>query len=296
MTAQILDGVALANQMQTEAANGVQLLLQQGLLAPTLAVVLVGNDPASQLYVKHKRQACANVGIISRAVDLPENTSETELLQIISALNADTTVHGILVQLPLPQHINSNKIIAAVDPNKDVDGLHPYNLGWLTLGEPVFHSCTAHGIMTLLRHYLDLEFKGVAATIISHSILVGKPLALELLNVNATVNVCHAFTKNLKTYVENADLLIAAAGVAEMVKGDWIKPGAIVVDVGTNHLPDGKLVGDIEFIAAKEQASWITPVPGGVGPMTVAALMQNTLRAAKRATATRAPARGATDI
>jgi methylenetetrahydrofolate dehydrogenase (NADP+)/methenyltetrahydrofolate cyclohydrolase len=280
MSAKILHGEKTAAQIREYVVIKVKDMLSKGLRAPGLAVVIVGDDPASKIYVQKKRKICYQVGIISHDYDLPAATSQEKLLQLIDELNNDQEVNGILIQLPLPKHIDVNKIIESINPAKDVDGFHPYNLGLLAAGTPRFAPCTPRGIMTLLKKNINKDLQGIAATIIGHSNIVGKPMALELLNANATVSVCHVFTQDIKPYVAQADLLIVAAGVPELVKGNWIKPGAIVIDVGANLMPNNKLVGDVEFDVAKERASWITPVPGGVGPMTIATLMENTLLAA----------------
>lgn len=280
MTAKILNGTLLAKQIRAEVAFGVKGRLVRNLPAPGLAVVIVGEDPASKLYVSKKCKACAEVGIISEKYELPATTSEAELLNLIEKLNYHIDVDGILVQLPLPKHIDTNKVLELIKLDKDVDGFHPYNLGRLAQGCPFMSPCTSRGIMTLLQKNIDRDLQGIDATVIGHSIIVGKPMALELLAVNATVSICHKYTKDIKPYIAKADLLISATGVTELIKGDWIKEGAIVVDAGISRLANGKIVGDVEFEKAKQRASWITPVPGGVGPMTVATLMQNTLFAA----------------
>lgn len=280
MTAKILDGKAMAQQIRNEVAAGVKARLENGLRAPGLAVVIVGEDPASKVYVGGKRKACAEVGIVSKNYDLPADTSEQKVLEIIDELNEDETIDGILIQLPLPKQINPIKVLDRIKPDKDVDGFHPFNIGSLAVGRPQLCPCTPHGVMTLLKRNIDRKLEGINAVIIGHSNIVGKPMALELLNENATVSVCHVFTDDIKSYIAKADLLIVAVGVPHLIKGDWIKDGAIVVDVGINRLDDGRLVGDVEFDVAKEKASWITPVPGGVGPMTIATLMENTLFAA----------------
>ena len=282
MTAKLLDGKATAKQIHKEIATGVQTRLAQGLRAPGLAVIIIGENPASKVYVTAKLKACAEVGIISKNFDLPTKTTEQELLRIIEQLNADTTIDGILVQAPLPKHINTEKVFETIKPDKDVDGFHPYNLGRLALTQPILAPCTPRGIMTLLKRNIALNLEGVNAVIIGHSNVVGKPMALELLAANTTVTVCNAFTDDIKQHIAKADLLIVATGVPHLVKGDWIKAGAIVIDVGITRLPDGELIGDVEFNVAKEKASWITPVPGGVGPMTIATLMENTLFAANK--------------
>jgi methylenetetrahydrofolate dehydrogenase (NADP+) / methenyltetrahydrofolate cyclohydrolase len=279
-TAKILDGKTLADQIFKEVASKVKARLAKGLRAPGLAVMIVGGDPASKIYVGKKRKACYEIGFRSKDYDLPAQTTETELLALIDKLNHDHEVDGILVQMPIPRHLNANKILDRIAPNKDVDGFHPYNVGCLVQSRSTLCPCTPHGVMTLLRHNIGSDLQGVDATVIGHSNVVGKPMALELLAANATVSICHIFTKDIKPYVAKADLLIVAVGKPELIKGAWIKTGAIVVDIGINRLPDGKIVGDVEFEVAKERASWITPVPGGVGPMTVATLMENTLFAA----------------
>lgn len=280
MVAKILDGKSLADKIHQEIAGKVKERLLKGLRSPGLAVIIMGSDPASKIYVGKKRQTCQQVGFLSKDYNLPEDTTEADLLKLIDKLNDDEEVDGILVQSPLPKHINFTKVIDRIKPDKDVDGFHPYNVGCLATNRPVLSPCTPKGIITLLRRSLGYSLQGIDATIIGHSNVVGKPMALELLAENATVSVCHVFTKDVKPYVEKADLLIVAVGKAELIKGAWIKEGAIVVDVGINRLPDGKIVGDVEFSVAKERAGWITPVPGGVGPMTVATLIENTLFAA----------------
>ena len=280
MTAKILDGKAMAKQIRSEVTAGVKERLDNGLRAPGLAVVIVGADPASQIYVGGKRKACAETGIISKNYDLPADTSEDKILGIIDELNADETIDGILIQLPLPEHINPIKVLDRIKPDKDVDGFHPFNIGSLAVGRPQLCPCTPHGVMTLLKRNIDRKLEGINAVIIGHSNIVGKPMALELLAENATVSICHVFTDDIKPHIARADLLVVGVGVPHLVKGDWIKEGAIVVDIGINRLSDGSIVGDVEFDVAKEKASWITPVPGGVGPMTIATLMENTLFAA----------------
>lgn len=280
MTAKILDGKVLAEQIFKEIGSSVKARLAKGLRAPGLAVIIVGEDQASQIYVNRKRKACSEIGFVSKDYNLSFETTELELLTLIDSLNNDVEVDGILVQMPLPKHINPIKILDYIKPDKDVDGFHPYNIGCLAEARPILSPCTPRGVMTLLQRNIGNDLQGIDATIIGHSNVVGKPMALELLAVNATVSVCHIFTKDIKSYVAKADLLIVAVGKPELIKGEWIKKGAIVVDIGINRLPNGKIVGDVEFEIAKEYASWITPVPGGVGPMTVASLMENTLFAA----------------
>jgi methylenetetrahydrofolate dehydrogenase (NADP+)/methenyltetrahydrofolate cyclohydrolase len=279
MTANILDGKAIAKQIRQEIKRQVEMRLAQGLRAPGLAVVLVGENPASQIYVRHKRNACAEVGIFSKAFDLPVETSQEALLELLDQLNADNEIDGILVQLPLPAHIDSELVIERIVPEKDVDGFHPYNVGRLALRMPRLRSCTPKGVMTLLSH-TDKELAGLDAIIIGQSNIVGRPMALELLAARCTITVCHSRTRELAKKVQAADIVVAAVGKPAFVSGDWIKPGAIVIDVGMNRLADRRLVGDVDFTTASQRASWITPVPGGVGPMTVASLLENTLQAA----------------
>jgi methylenetetrahydrofolate dehydrogenase (NADP+) / methenyltetrahydrofolate cyclohydrolase len=280
MTAKIIDGKQIAAQIKQEVAVGVKARITKGLRAPGLAVVIVGENPASKIYVSSKRKSCIEVGMISKEFNLLEKTSEAELLRLIDDLNADETIDGILIQLPLPAHIDSNKVLERIKPDKDVDGFHPYNQGRLAVGRPMLRPCTPKGIMTMLQRSDIPPLKGMEAVIIGASNIVGKPMALELLAEFCTVTVCHVFTKDIKPHIRNADLLVAAAGVPHLIKGEWIKEGAVVIDVGINRLQDGSIVGDIEYEAAKERAGWISPVPGGVGPMTVATLIENTLYAA----------------
>jgi len=279
MTAKILDGKAIAAQLRQKIQQQVQARLEQGLRAPGLAVVLVGNNQASQIYVRNKRNACQKAGILSKYIDLPENTSQETLLTLLDQLNEDNEIDGILVQLPLPSHIESELMIERILPEKDVDGFHPYNVGRLTLHIPVLHACTSQGVMTLLAH-TGVKLEGLDAIVIGQSSIVGRPITLELLEANCTVTGCHKYTRNLADKVRNADIVVAAVGKPHLIQGDWIKPGAIVIDVGINRLDDGRLVGDVDFEMALQRASWITPVPGGVGPMTVACLLENTLQAA----------------
>lgn len=278
MTATLIDGLAVSASLKQQVADQIAQRVEQGKRAPGLAVVLVGSDPASEVYVGKKRQACAAIGIESVAHDLPAETKEDELLALIDRLNQDDSVDGILVQLPLPAHIDSTKVLERIDPTKDVDGFHPYNVGRLSQRIPVLRSCTPAGIMTLLKHY-NLNVKGMHAVIVGASNIVGRPMCMELLLAGATTTVCHRFTEDLKHHVSQADLLIVAVGKRGIVDSDWIKPGAIVIDVAMNRLDNGKLAGDLDFDTAASKASYITPVPGGVGPMTVATLMENTLYA-----------------
>ncbi len=283
MPASIIDGKAMALSIRAELAQQALRLASKG-VKPGLAVVLVGTDPASQVYVKMKRKACAEAGIESLAHDLAGDASEKTLLELIARLNADGAVHGILVQLPLPKHIDEKKVLLAIDPAKDVDGFHPVNVGLLALGEPCFAPCTPAGIIALIES-TGKKIEGASAVVLGRSNIVGKPVAAMLIKRNATVTVCHSKTADLAGEVGRADILVAAIGRPGFVKGPWIKPGAVVIDVGINRLPDGKLAGDVDFKGAVERASAITPVPGGVGPMTIAMLLKNTVEAAGRSTA-----------
>ncbi|WP_148716923.1 bifunctional methylenetetrahydrofolate dehydrogenase/methenyltetrahydrofolate cyclohydrolase FolD [Chitinolyticbacter meiyuanensis] len=278
MSAQILDGKVISQEIIRDVRARVDARVASGRRAPALAVVLVGSDPASQVYVGNKKRQCENAGITSIAHDLPADTREEDLLALVRQLNEDDNVDGILVQLPLPKHLDADKIIELIDPKKDVDGFHPYNIGRLALKMPLLRPCTPRGVMTLLER-TGIDLVGKDAVIVGASNIVGRPQALELLLARATVTVCHSKTRDLAAKVAGADVVVAGVGIPEFVKGEWIKPGAIVIDVGINRLESGKLVGDVEFAAAAERASWITPVPGGVGLMTVATLMQNTLDA-----------------
>lgn len=283
MTARILDGKRIAQEVLARIGQRVALRIAAGEPAPGLAVVLVGSDPASAVYVRNKRRACAEIGFRSLDFDLPAETSQAELMALVDRLNADPAVHGILVQSPLPPHIDEDALVDRIDPAKDVDGFHPENVGRLVLRRLGLRPCTPKGVMTLLGH-TDRPVRGRHAVIVGVSNHVGRPLALELMIAGATVTSCHKFTRDLAGFVGRADILVVAAGKPGLVKGDWIKPGAVVIDVGINRLDDGRLVGDVEFAPAAERASWITPVPGGVGPVTVATLMENTLEAAEAAT------------
>ncbi|MDF0605169.1 bifunctional methylenetetrahydrofolate dehydrogenase/methenyltetrahydrofolate cyclohydrolase FolD [Neisseriaceae bacterium TC5R-5] len=280
MVAKLIDGKAVATKLIEEIGREVALRITAGKRAPTLAVILIGEDPASSVYVTHKKRACQTAGINSLAYDLPVTTSQTELLNIIDKLNNDAKVDGILVQLPLPQQIDPQAVIERIDPRKDVDGFHPYNMGRLAIKMPLLRPCTPRGVMILLKTY-GIDPKGKKVVIIGASNIVGRPQALEMLLARATVTVCHSATENLAQEISTADIVIAAVGIPNFVKGEWVKPGAIVIDVGINRLSNGKLCGDVEFSTASARASMITPVPGGVGPMTVATLLQNTLDAAK---------------
>ena len=276
----IIDGNKIAQEVRNQVREDALNFKEKTGIVPGLAVILVGEDPASQVYVGRKAKACAEVGFLSREYKLPAVTTEAKLLNIISELNADQAIHGILVQLPLPQHISTNKIIAAIDPQKDVDGFHPYNVGGLVSGNPLFVPCTPRGIMELISR-TGIELAGKEAVVVGRSNIVGKPMALLLLAQHATVTICHSRTKDLPSVTRRADVLIAAVGKAEMIKANMIKEGAIVIDVGVNRLENGKLVGDVAFNEVAARASHITPVPGGVGPMTIAMLMKNTLDAAR---------------
>jgi methylenetetrahydrofolate dehydrogenase (NADP+)/methenyltetrahydrofolate cyclohydrolase len=281
MTAKIIDGKAVSAEMEEEMKVQVEELKASG-IHPGLAVVLVGEDPASKVYVGRKRKSCERLGIASFEYKLPEETTEDYLLNLIAELNARKDVHGILVQLPLPKHIDSKKVLVAIDPAKDVDGFHPVNVGNLFVDESSLPPCTPAGVMELLKR-AGVELKGKNAVVVGRSNIVGKPVSIMLLKEHATVTICHSRTADLPGVCRSADVLVAAVGKAEMIKGDWVKPGAVVIDVGVNRLDDGKLAGDVEFAAAAERASAITPVPGGVGPMTIAMLMKNTISAAKAA-------------
>jgi methylenetetrahydrofolate dehydrogenase (NADP+)/methenyltetrahydrofolate cyclohydrolase len=282
MSAKILDGKALAARIKTELASEVGDLRAQG-VEPGLAVVLVGEDPASQIYVRNKTASCAQAGIRTFDHRLPSTTPQAELLALVAKLNADPAVDGILIQLPLPRGLDAREILPTVDPRKDVDGIHPDNLGRLVMGEPRFVACTPAGIMKLIEESnLGTSLAGVNAVVIGRSSMVGKPMAALLTNADATVTICHSKTRELAAVVARADLVVAAVGRPEMIRGDWIKPGAVVIDVGINRRDDGKLLGDVEFAPAAARASAITPVPGGVGPMTIAMLLVNTVTAARR--------------
>jgi methylenetetrahydrofolate dehydrogenase (NADP+)/methenyltetrahydrofolate cyclohydrolase len=278
MAAKIIDGKTIAQQVRLEVAEKVKQRLAEGKRAPGLAVVLVGEDPASQIYVGSKRRACEEVGFVSRSYDLSATTSESELLALIDTLNNDSDIDGILVQLPLPAGIDNVKVLERIAPDKDVDGFHPYNVGRLCQRAPLLRPCTPRGIITLLERY-QIDTYGLNAVVVGASNIVGRPMSLELLLAGCTTTVTHRFTKDLRHHIEHADLLVVAVGKPGFIPGDWIKPGAIVIDVGINRLDNGKVVGDVEFDVAAKRAAWITPVPGGVGPMTVATLIQNTLQA-----------------
>jgi methylenetetrahydrofolate dehydrogenase (NADP+)/methenyltetrahydrofolate cyclohydrolase len=277
----IIDGNRVAQELRSEIKDKVRVLHKERGTIPGLAVILVGEDPASRIYVRKKTEDCEEVGFYSREFKLPGDTEESRLLAIIDELNRDGEIHGILVQLPLPKHINRNAVLEAIDPRKDVDGFHPYNVGRLFTGDPFHHACTPFGIIELLNRY-NIEIEGTNAVIVGRSNIVGKPLAMMLLTRHATVTVCHTKTRDLAEVTRRADILVAAAGSIEMIKGDMVRDGAVVIDVGINRRDDGKLVGDVAFSEVVDKASFITPVPGGVGPMTRAMLLSNTFEAALR--------------
>ncbi|WNL44003.1 bifunctional methylenetetrahydrofolate dehydrogenase/methenyltetrahydrofolate cyclohydrolase FolD [Dyella sp. BiH032] len=280
MSARIIDGKRIAKELLDRIGRRVAERKAQGLAEPGLAVVLVGDDPASAVYVRNKRAACKQVGFRSFGYDLPASTTQEALFTLIDQLNADPAVHGILVQSPLPEHIDEDALVDRIDPAKDVDGFQAINIGRLVLRRFGLRPCTPRGVMTLLGH-TDRPVRGQHAVVVGVSNHVGRPLLLELLIAGCTTTACHKFTRDLESHVRQADIVIVAAGKPGLVKGEWIKPGAVVIDVGINRLEDGRLVGDVEFGPASERASWITPVPGGVGPMTVATLLENTLEAAE---------------
>jgi methylenetetrahydrofolate dehydrogenase (NADP+)/methenyltetrahydrofolate cyclohydrolase len=267
-------------RLTNDIAARVAARTASGLAQPALAAILIGDNPASQVYVRNKRRTTMAAGMRSVTQDLPATTSQAELLDLIAALNADPSVNGVMVQLPLPKHIDGDLVTEAIDPVKDIDGFHPYNIGRLVLKRPLLRPCTPYGCMTLLRETGE-ELAGKHAVIIGQSNIVGRPMALELLMARCTVTICHSATRDLPGLVGQADIVVAGIGKANFVPGDWIKPGAIVIDVGINRTPDGTLCGDVDFASAQERAAWITPVPGGVGPMTIATLLENTLRAAE---------------
>ncbi len=281
MTAQNIDGTLISQTVRSEVAARVKARVAAGLRAPGLAVVLVGEDPASQVYVGSKRRACEEVGFVSKSFDLPASTSEEELLALIDELNNDNEIDGILVQLPLPAGIDTTHVLERIHPEKDVDGFHPYNVGRLAQRIPKLRSCTPKGIITLLDRY-NIELRGKHAVVVGASNIVGRPMTLELLLAGCTTTTCHRFTKDLESHVRQADVVVVAVGKPNFIPGEWIKKGAVVVDVGINRLGSGKLVGDVEYDKARESASFITPVPGGVGPMTVASLIENTMLACEQ--------------
>jgi len=282
MSAQLIDGKAIAAKVRQEIAAKVGERLGQGLRRPGLAVILVGSDPASEVYVAHKRKDCEEVGFVSRAHDLPDSIRQEHLAELIDQLNQDPEIDGILLQLPLPSHLDASPLLERIAPHKDVDGFHPYNLGRLAQRMPLLRPCTPKGIMTLLES-TGAKLRGMRALVVGASNIVGRPMALELLLADCTVTIANSKTQDLAGLVQQSDLVVAAVGRPGIIDGNWIKPGAIVIDVGINRQADGKLVGDVDFEAAFERASWITPVPGGVGPMTRACLLENTLYAAQLA-------------
>ncbi len=281
MTAKLIDGKSLAAATKARVRGEVEAMVARGLRPPGLAVIMVGANPASEIYVRHKRNACRECGILSVAHDLDASCSQNRLLELIDQLNADPAIDGILVQLPLPGHIESPAVVERIDPTKDVDGFHPYNVGRLAQRRPFIRPCTPLGIVRLIEQ-TGLDTYGRNAVVVGASNIVGRPMALELLLLGATTTICHRFTFDLEDQVRRAEILVVAVGKPGLVKGEWIREGAMVIDVGMNRLPDGKLVGDVEFETARQRAGWITPVPGGVGPMTVAMLMSNTLESALR--------------
>jgi methylenetetrahydrofolate dehydrogenase (NADP+)/methenyltetrahydrofolate cyclohydrolase len=281
MTARLIDGKSVAAQVKADVRAQIEALVARGGRRPGLAVVMVGQNPASQVYVRGKRKACEEVGIISIARDLPNTTTEKELLALIDQLNADARVDGILVQLPLPEQIRQSAVIERIDPRKDVDGFHPYNIGRLAQRNPHIRPCTPYGVIKLLES-VGAPGKGQNAVVVGASNIVGRPMLLELVLMGATTTICHRFTNDLEAQVARAEILVVAVGKPGLIPGEWVRPDSIVVDVGMNRLDNGKLVGDVDFESASERAAWITPVPGGVGPMTVAMLMSNTLEAALR--------------
>ena len=281
MTAQRINGKQIADELICKVRDRISARVAAGKRAPGLAVVLLGDDPASSIYVNSKRKRCEEAGVVSFSYDLPASTSQSELLTLIDELNANPDVDGILVQLPLPEHLDADLVIDHINPHKDVDGFHPYNFGRLAQRRPLLRPCTPRGVMTLLES-TGVELTGLDAVVIGASNIVGRPMALELLMARCTVTICHSKTKDLAGKVAAADIVVAGVGIPDFVKGEWIKSGAIVIDVGINRLDTGKLVGDVEFEEANKRAGWITPVPGGVGPMTVATLLENTLDAAEQ--------------
>jgi methylenetetrahydrofolate dehydrogenase (NADP+)/methenyltetrahydrofolate cyclohydrolase len=280
MTARIIDGKAIARTIRDQLRQQIGERVRAGARPPGLAVILVGDDAASRVYVRNKRSACEEVGILSHNYDLPATTAEFDLLQLIDALNGDDAIDGILVQLPLPAHVDETAVIERIAPVKDVDGFHPYTVGRLSQRIPVLRPATPYGVMMLLRH-IGVEARGQHAVVVGASNHVGRPLALELLLAGATVTICHRFTRDLESHVRQAEILAVAVGKPGIIPGAWIRSGAVVLDIGINRLADGSLCGDVDFDGALAQAGWITPVPGGIGPMTVAMLLHNTLMAAR---------------
>ncbi|TVY04457.1 bifunctional methylenetetrahydrofolate dehydrogenase/methenyltetrahydrofolate cyclohydrolase FolD [Cohnella terricola] len=280
MSAQLIEGKKISDSIREELKQEVEKIKQEG-ITPGLVVILVGEDPASQVYVRNKAKACEQLGYYSEVVRLPAETTQDELLKLIDQYNRLSTIHGILVQLPLPKHIEEKAIIDAIAVEKDVDGFHPVSVGNLMIGDDTLLPCTPSGVIELLKRTGN-DPAGKHAVVIGRSNIVGKPVSMLLLRENATVTICHSRTPNLPEMARQADILVAAVGVAKLVKKEWVKPGAVVIDVGVNRLPDGKLCGDVDFDEVSEVAGWVTPVPGGVGPMTITMLMANTLKAAKR--------------
>ncbi|MEJ6077742.1 bifunctional methylenetetrahydrofolate dehydrogenase/methenyltetrahydrofolate cyclohydrolase FolD [Vibrio sp. 1-Bac 57] len=276
MSAQIIDGKAIAAAITDKVTAGVNARKEKGLRVPGLAVVLVGGDPASQIYVQSKRRTCEKVGFTSKAYDLPESTSQETLLALIDELNDDKTIDGILVQFPLPDGLDETSVIERIAPNKDVDGFHPYNVGRLAQRIPLLRSCTPRGMISMIEA-IGVDIRGMHAVVVGASNIVGRPMTLELLLAGCTTTTCHRFTRDLEYHVRQAEVLVVARGQANFIPGEWVREGAIVLDVGINRLENGKITGDVEFDVAKERAAWISPVPGGVGPMTVATLIENTL-------------------
>ncbi|MGB8338180.1 MAG: bifunctional methylenetetrahydrofolate dehydrogenase/methenyltetrahydrofolate cyclohydrolase FolD [Burkholderiales bacterium] len=280
MTAKIIDGVAISKKLRTDYANRVAQLKAKG-ITPGLAVVIVGHNPASQVYVRNKHKACQDIGMHSEVHELSEHATEAMLLQFVEGLNNNPAIHGILVQLPLPSHIDEQKILELIKPEKDVDGFHPYNVGRLMIGEPTLRSCTPYGVMKMFE-YENIKLEGKEAVVVGRSNIVGKPMALMLMAEGATVTICHSKTRDLAAHTRRADIVVAAVGKLNMLRADMVKPGAVVIDVGMNRTPEGKLAGDVDYANVKEVAGYITPVPGGVGPMTITMLLGNTLEAAER--------------
>lgn len=291
MSAQIIDGKSIAQDVRNQVRLDIKQRLNNNQRAPGLAVILVGLNPASQVYVRKKHEACDEAGLVSKSYNLEQSTDQRTLLKLIETLNNDATIDGILVQLPLPAHIDDTLVLEAIHPDKDVDGFHPYNIGRLVQRMPTLRPCTPHGVIHMLKS-IGETFKGRHAVVVGASNIVGRPMHLELLLAGATVTTTHRFTSDLATHVANADILVVAVGKPGIVKGEWVKPGATVIDVGINRLPDGKLTGDVDFNAAAKRAAWITPVPGGVGPMTVAMLLRNTFIAAEKHDAIQKQAEG----
>jgi methylenetetrahydrofolate dehydrogenase (NADP+)/methenyltetrahydrofolate cyclohydrolase len=281
MTAKLIDGRAVADRVKQEVRARIEARTGAGRRRPGLAVILVGEDPASAVYVRNKRKACEACGLESRAYDLPATATQADLDALIASLNADPAMDGILVQLPLPAHLDSARLIEQIDPGKDVDGFHPFNVGRLAQRSPALRPCTPYGMITLMDHYA-IPVRGRNAVVVGASNIVGRPMALELLLAGATTTICHRFTHDLQSHVERAEILVVAVGKPGLIPGEWVRPGSVVLDVGINRRDDGRLVGDVVFEEASRRAAWISPVPGGVGPMTVAMLMRNTLQAAER--------------